>query len=88
MEAYLEDAAEKRAIDSRAITNKEVAKGQTEVALQKAKELMLSFAPPASLEKWQSTTVDELISQEGQTAKTKELMAVEQYMSNLHGECD
>mmetsp|Transcript_33146 Transcript_33146/g.77551 ORF Transcript_33146/g.77551 Transcript_33146/m.77551 type:complete len:719 (-) Transcript_33146:75-2231(-) len=61
-EAYLEDAAEKRAIDSRAITDKEVAKGNAEVTLEKSKE--------------------------SQTAKTKELMAVEQYMSNLHGECD
>jgi len=61
-EEFMSDAAEKRATDSKAITDKEGYKADAETDLQTAKE--------------------------GKTAKIKELMATEQYISNLHGECD
>jgi len=61
-EAFMEDAASKRTLDSETLTNKESAKAEAETDLQTAKE--------------------------GKTAKTKELMAAEEYISDLHGQCD
>merc|ERR1719420_2704390 len=61
-EAMMQDSAEKRSQDSKAITDKESAKAGLEADLQKATE--------------------------EQASKTKELMATEEYISNLHGECD
>merc|ERR1719310_271924 len=61
-ESFMSDAAEKRATDSKAVTDKEGYKADAETELQTAKE--------------------------GKTAKVKELMATEQYISSLHAECD
>merc|ERR1719163_990003 len=61
-EAFMSDAAEKRADDSKSVTDKEGYKAETETELEAAKE--------------------------GRTAKVKELMATEQYISGLHAECD
>mmetsp|Transcript_39512 Transcript_39512/g.88447 ORF Transcript_39512/g.88447 Transcript_39512/m.88447 type:complete len:715 (+) Transcript_39512:87-2231(+) len=61
-EKFMEDAAEKRATDSKSITDKEGAKASAEVDLAKLKE--------------------------GDSAKKRELMATEEYMSSLHAECD
>merc|ERR1719163_1326998 len=61
-EAFMSDAAEKRANDSKSVTDKEGYKAETESQLEAAKE--------------------------GKTAKVKELMATEQYISSLHAECD
>eukprot|EP00403_Amphidinium_massartii_P009949 CAMPEP_0178408086 /NCGR_PEP_ID=MMETSP0689_2-20121128/19759_1 /TAXON_ID=160604 /ORGANISM="Amphidinium massartii, Strain CS-259" /LENGTH=707 /DNA_ID=CAMNT_0020029173 /DNA_START=76 /DNA_END=2196 /DNA_ORIENTATION=+ len=61
-EKFMEDAAEKRATDSKAITDKEAAKATAEGDLAKLKD--------------------------DDSAKKKELMATEEYMSSLHGECD
>merc|ERR1719408_149024 len=61
-EQFMSDAAEKRATDSKDLTDKEGYKAEAETTLQAAKE--------------------------GNTAKVKELMATEQYISGLHAECD
>merc|ERR1711879_986201 len=61
-EAFMSDAAEKRANDSKSVTDKEGYKAETETELEAAKE--------------------------GRTAKVKELMATEKYISGLHAECD
>jgi len=61
-EAFMEDAASKRALDSKSLTNKEAAKAEAESDLMAAKE--------------------------GKAAKKSELMAVEEYISDLHGQCD
>jgi len=61
-EASMQDAADKRSTDSKAITEKSSAKAKVESALEEHKE--------------------------GKAGAGKELMATEQYISNLHGECD
>merc|ERR1719409_1157189 len=61
-EKFMSDAAEKRATDSKDLTDKEGYKAEAETELQTAKE--------------------------GKTAKVKELMATEKYISSLHAECD
>jgi len=61
-EQFMSDAAEKRATDSKDLTDKEGYKAGAEGDLEAAKE--------------------------GKTAKVKELMATEQYISSLHAECD
>jgi len=61
-EKFMSDAAEKRATDSKDLTDKEGYKAEAESELETAKE--------------------------GKTAKVKELMATEQYISSLHAECD
>eukprot|EP00403_Amphidinium_massartii_P039253 CAMPEP_0178439734 /NCGR_PEP_ID=MMETSP0689_2-20121128/36334_1 /TAXON_ID=160604 /ORGANISM="Amphidinium massartii, Strain CS-259" /LENGTH=739 /DNA_ID=CAMNT_0020062323 /DNA_START=62 /DNA_END=2281 /DNA_ORIENTATION=- len=61
-ETFMSDAAEKRALDSRTITEKDSAKADAETMLQASKA--------------------------GKEAKTKELMATEEYMSSLHADCD
>jgi len=61
-EAFMSDAAEKRAMDSKSVTDKEGYKADAESELSTAKE--------------------------GQSAKVKELMATEKYVSSLHAECD
>jgi len=61
-EQFMTQAMSSRVADSKAVTNKEVAKANTETSLMKAKD--------------------------ERTSKTKELMAMEQYISSLHGECD
>merc|ERR1712224_760257 len=61
-EKMMSDAAEKRAEDTKSITDKESAKAQTETELQASKET--------------------------KAAGTKELMATEEYLGSLHGECD
>jgi len=61
-ETFMSDAAEKRATDSKDLTDKEGYKAEAETELETAKE--------------------------GKTAKVKELMATEQYISSLHAECD
>merc|ERR1719389_1334831 len=61
-ETFMADAAEKRAADSKDLTDKEGYKAEAESNLEAAKE--------------------------GKTAKVKELMATEEYISSLHGECD
>merc|ERR1719436_1326704 len=61
-ESFMSDAAEKRASDSKAVTDKEGYKADAETELETAKE--------------------------GKTAKVKELMATEKYISSLHAECD
>jgi len=61
-ETFMSDAAEKRASDSKDLTDKEGFKAEAETTLETAKE--------------------------GNTAKVKELMATEQYISSLHAECD
>lgn len=61
-EKFMKEATASRVADSKAITNKEVAKSNAETSLIKAKD--------------------------ERTSKTKELMAMEQYISSLHGECD
>jgi len=61
-ESFINDASAKRAQDSKALTDKEGAKADTEVELQKAKE--------------------------AKAGKVKEIMATEQYIMDLHGECD
>jgi len=61
-EESMKDAAEKRANDSKALTEKNSAKAKVETALEEHKE--------------------------GKASAGKELMATEQYISNLHGECD
>jgi hypothetical protein len=61
-EQFMSDAAEKRATDSKDLTDKEGYKAEAESELEAAKE--------------------------GKTAKVKELMATEQYISSLHAECD
>merc|ERR1719316_1729979 len=54
----MNDSAEKRAMDSKALSDKEGAKAATEESYEENK------------------------------ATTKELMAVHEYISSLHGECD
>jgi len=61
-ENFMSDAAEKRATDSKDLTDKEGYKAEAESELEAAKE--------------------------GKTAKVKELMATEKYISSLHAECD
>mmetsp|Transcript_58314 Transcript_58314/g.136343 ORF Transcript_58314/g.136343 Transcript_58314/m.136343 type:complete len:514 (+) Transcript_58314:2-1543(+) len=61
-EKFMADAAEKRALDSKAITDKEEAKAGAEADLQKAT----------------STSKD----------KKSELMATEEYLADMHSECD
>merc|ERR1719378_1724420 len=61
-EAFMSEAAAKRATDSKDLTDKEGYKAEAESELQTAKE--------------------------GKTAKVKELMAPEKYISSLHAECD
>jgi len=61
-EKTMNDSAEKRAMDSKALTDKESAKANTEASFEGNKEQ--------------------------KAATTKELMAVQQYISSLHGECD
>jgi len=61
-EKFMSDAAEKRATDSKDLTDKEGYKAEAEGDLETAKE--------------------------GKTAKVKELMATEKYISSLHAECD
>merc|ERR1719243_399124 len=61
-EKFMSDAAEKRATDSKDLTDKEGYKAEAESELETAKE--------------------------GKTAKVKELMATEKYISSLHAECD
>jgi len=61
-EESMKDAAEKRANDSKALTEKSSAKAKVETALEEHKE--------------------------GKASAGKELMATEQYIHNLHGECD
>ena len=58
----MEDAAEKRAQDSKSITEKNTAKADSEALLETSKT--------------------------DKASKAKELMATEEYMSSLHGECD
>merc|ERR1719409_574444 len=61
-EKFMSEAAEKRATDSKDLTDKEGYKAEAETELETAKE--------------------------GKTAKVKELMATEKYISSLHAECD
>merc|ERR1719161_2585854 len=61
-EKFMSDAAEKRASDSKDLTDKEGYKAEAETELETANE--------------------------GKSAKVKELMATEQYISSLHAECD
>merc|ERR1719321_941451 len=61
-EQMMNDSAEKRAMDTKALTDKEGAKASTEESLQANKE--------------------------AKTGTTKELMAVHEYISSLHAECD
>jgi septal ring factor EnvC (AmiA/AmiB activator) len=61
-EHFMSDAAEKRATDSKDLTDKEGYKAEAESQLEAAKE--------------------------GKTAKVRELMATEKYISSLHAECD
>lgn len=61
-ESFMSDAAEKRASDSKDLTDKEGNKAEAETELEAAKE--------------------------DKTAKVKELMATEKYISSLHAECD
>jgi len=61
-EQFMREAATKRVTDSKTITNKEEAKANAEMTLQKSKD-------------------------ESQS-KMKEIMATEQYLGNLHKECD
>jgi len=61
-EKFMEDAAAKRALDAKSLTNKESAKAATETDLQAGKD-----------------TKD---------AKTKELTSEEEYLSNMHSDCD
>merc|ERR1719335_1608964 len=58
----MSDSAEKRAMDSKALTDKESAKASTEASLEANKE--------------EKATTE------------KELMAVVEYISSLHAECD
>jgi len=61
-EKFMKEAMASRVADSKAVTNKELAKANAETSLVKAKD--------------------------ERTSKTKELMAMEQFISSLHGECD
>merc|ERR1719263_421021 len=61
-EIMMKDAAEKRATDSKAITEKEDAKAELEASLQKSKD--------------------------EKKAKDEEIMAIKQYISTLHADCD
>mmetsp|Transcript_5103 Transcript_5103/g.11304 ORF Transcript_5103/g.11304 Transcript_5103/m.11304 type:complete len:721 (+) Transcript_5103:74-2236(+) len=61
-EKFMADAAEKRALDSKAITDKEEAKASAEADLEKSKE--------------------------EKKAKKAELMATEEYLSDMHSDCD
>jgi len=61
-ETLMTDSADKRALDAKSLTEKENAKSDTEVELQKTKE--------------------------AKDGKVKELMATEQVIMDLHGECD
>jgi len=61
-EESMKDAADKRANDSKALTEKASAKAKVETALEEHKE--------------------------GKASAGKELMATEEYISNLHAECD
>ena len=61
-EEMMADAADKRAGDSKAITDKSSMKAELEGDLQASKE--------------------------EHAAKTKELMATEEYIGSLHAECD
>jgi len=61
-EKFMADAAEKRALDSKAITDKEEAKASGEADLQK--------------------------STDTHSAKKSELMATEEYLADMHSECD
>jgi len=61
-EKMMNDSAEKRAMDTRALSDKEGAKANTEESFEGNKE--------------------------EKTATTKELMAVHEYISSLHAECD
>jgi len=61
-ESFMEDSAEKRAMDSKSITDKEGTKASAEEKLAKLKS--------------------------SDAAKKSELMATEEYLSSMHGECD
>merc|ERR1719159_2136359 len=61
-EKMMQDSAEKRVKDAKAITDKQSAKASMEVMLEAHKE--------------------------GKATAGKELLALEQYISSLHGECD
>jgi hypothetical protein len=61
-EKTMQDSAEKRAMDSKALTDKEGAKASAESSLEANKE--------------------------SKASSTKELMAVHEYISSLHAECD
>merc|ERR1719238_53005 len=61
-EDFMKDSAEKRAADSKAITDKEAAKAEMESALSKAHD--------------------------DKQSKTGELMATEESLAGVHGECD
>eukprot|EP00747_Dinoflagellata_sp_TGD_P145797 gnl/TRDRNA2_/TRDRNA2_176625_c11_seq2.p3 gnl/TRDRNA2_/TRDRNA2_176625_c11~~gnl/TRDRNA2_/TRDRNA2_176625_c11_seq2.p3 ORF type:complete len:190 (+),score=81.81 gnl/TRDRNA2_/TRDRNA2_176625_c11_seq2:63-572(+) len=61
-EEFMSDSAEKRAIDSKAVTDKAAAKADMETALSDAKS--------------------------EQKMKFKEMMATEEVLSGVHGECD
>jgi len=61
-EKMMNDSATKRAMDSKALADKESAKAATEESFQKNKE--------------------------EKAATSKELMAVHEYISSLHAECD
>jgi len=61
-ETLIKDSAEKRASDSKSLTDKEGTKANTEVELQKTKE--------------------------AKDGSIKSLMATEEYIMDLHGECD
>merc|ERR1719359_2736397 len=61
-EKMMNDSAEKRAMDTKALADKEGAKAATEESLEANKA--------------------------EKVATTKELMAVHEYISALHGECD
>jgi len=61
-EQMMSDSAEKRAMDSKALADKESAKASTEESFEQNKE--------------------------EKTGTTKELMAVHEYISSLHAECD
>merc|ERR1719191_431962 len=61
-EAFMKDSADKRAADSKTITDKEAAKAEMESALSKAHG--------------------------DKQSKTGELMATEESLAGVHGECD
>merc|ERR1719262_431864 len=61
-EKAMADSSDKRATDTKLLSEKESSKAEMEVKLEESKE--------------------------GKAASTQELMATEQYLNSLHGECD